>query len=88
MSRRPTEEAYLAARMLELLTKIAVSRRKCHYCPAMLYFVQHRDGGIGAYTEDGTNHWANCMNAEAARRERDSKRKKGQQQLIETSPTP
>ncbi len=88
MTRRPEQEAYLAARMLELLTRIAVGRRKCKFCPAMLYFVRHADGAIVSYTDDGTNHWSNCPEAEAARRLQAILRQKGQRKLLDTGPIP
>lgn len=54
--------------MRKLLKLIAGAPVKCGGCPAMVYWVTHKNGKRTPYTAAGLNHFLTCPEAERFRR--------------------
>lgn len=47
--------------LLALLDAIAIAKRPCRHCGALLYFVRLKNGNLTAYNSDGVNdHVSGC----------------------------
>ncbi|WP_428411982.1 hypothetical protein [Pararhizobium sp.] len=58
---------FLTQNMVRLLNQVG-NKDFCKGCGEEVWYVKHKNGKCPPYTADGTNHFANCPNADQFRK--------------------